>query len=153
MITATKQFSFCLAHMLEGHLGLCKNLHGHNYELHATITRPQYKQSLRTEGPAKDMVMDFKELKEIINELVCDKFDHGFVWNVASKNPVENQLGNLLMNNGYKVIRVNYRPTAEKMVQDWIHEINNELYKRGLEEQVCRLRLYETPTSYAEVTI
>lgn len=153
MITATKQFSFCFAHMLEGHLGLCKNMHGHNYELHVTITRPAYMSALRTDGPAKDMVMDFKDLKNVVNELICDKYDHGFVWNVMSKNPTENAIGKLLEGDGYKVIRVNYRPTAERMAQDWIHEINNELSKRGLPEQVCRLRLYETPTSYAEVTI
>jgi len=54
----------------------CKNLHGHNYFVEITI---------RTNKLVDDMVIDFKELKEIIDEL-DHKFLNEFIENPTAEN-------------------------------------------------------------------
>ncbi len=60
-------FSFAASHFLTKYHGKCENLHGHNYKVVVTIN-----------GPLKDdgMVMDFKIIKQIVNEKVIDVLDH-----------------------------------------------------------------------------
>lgn len=60
-------FRFAASHFLIKYKGKCENLHGHNYKLIVTI-----------EGPIKDndMVMDFKEIKKIVDEKVLESLDH-----------------------------------------------------------------------------
>jgi len=73
MITVTKEFSFDCAHMLTGHEGPCKNLHGHTYKLQVEVTSYS---GVQEEGPSKGMIVDFKDLKQIVKELIVDKLDH-----------------------------------------------------------------------------
>ena len=68
-ITITKEFTWDMAHMLAGHLGLCKNLHGHTYKMHVKVCSKEDSVCER-----QDMVMDFKDLKEIIKEKIIDSF-------------------------------------------------------------------------------
>ena len=67
----TKMFSFEMAHCLWHYEGKCSNLHGHSYKMEVTV-----------EGlPSQEngMVIDFKKLKDIVNETIIDKFDHSTV--------------------------------------------------------------------------
>lgn len=50
MLTVTKKFKFDAAHMLSGHEGLCKNLHGHQYLLEVTVG-----DRIITKGPSEGM--------------------------------------------------------------------------------------------------
>jgi len=61
------KFDFAASHFLTRYHGECENLHGHNYKLIATI-----------EDTVKDngMVIDFKEIKRIVNENVIELVDH-----------------------------------------------------------------------------
>ena len=58
---------FAAAHQLKMVAKKCENLHGHNYKLIITI-----------EGQVQEdgMVMDFKLIKEAVNEEVVDILDH-----------------------------------------------------------------------------
>lgn len=38
MFKVSKEFSFDMAHLLDGHDGKCQNLHGHTYKLQVEIT-------------------------------------------------------------------------------------------------------------------
>ena len=114
MITITKIFEFAAAHHLPNHKGLCKNIHGHTYVLEIEIAS-----EIQKDGPATGMIMDFGDLKRIVNEEIINKLDHSY-------------LNDLFEN-----------PTAEMMV-DWMSRV----LKNKLE--LYRLRLYETPTSFAE---
>ena len=58
MFKVSKEFSFDMAHLLDGHDGKCQNLHGHTYKLQVEITG-----HLITHGAKKSMVMDFSDLK------------------------------------------------------------------------------------------
>lgn len=75
-IRITKAYKFDMAHALPGHDGLCKNIHGHSYELLVTlIGEPINDQN----SPKNGMVIDFKDLKKIIKDLIVDQFDHSLV--------------------------------------------------------------------------
>jgi len=66
--------SFSAAHKLENYKGACANLHGHNYKINIKI---------KTEILVNDMVIDFKVLKQTID----DKFDHKYINEEVSFNP------------------------------------------------------------------
>ena len=63
----SKDFSFDSAHFLTKYHGKCEHLHGHTYKLRVTV-----------EGPVGEegMVMDFKELKNLVKAKVIDRYDH-----------------------------------------------------------------------------
>lgn len=73
----TKEFLFDAAHKLTDYHGKCENLHGHTYKLHVTV-----------EGKIKKngLVVDFLEIKKIVNDKVLDKLDHSYL-NDFFKNP------------------------------------------------------------------
>lgn len=141
MITVTKSFTFSAAHMLQGHEGLCRNLHGHNYLLEVEVTGP-----ILDSGSSKAMVIDFSQLKSIVNDKVVNLFDHSFIADQFMVPGLEHDLVSLLSRSGSKVVMMPGRPTAENMVNLIAEMLGNYL-------NVTRIRLYETPTSYAEVIL
>ena len=76
IIRLTKEFTFEAAHALEGYDGLCREIHGHSYRLFVTVKgTPCADES----NPKFGMVMDFGELKRIVNEQILSRLDHAFV--------------------------------------------------------------------------
>ena len=75
-VRVTKRFHFEMAHALRCHDGLCANIHGHSYVLDVTLLgTPRHEP-----GHAKDgMVIDFSELKKLVNTAVVDRYDHALV--------------------------------------------------------------------------
>ncbi|MCD6413147.1 MAG: 6-carboxytetrahydropterin synthase QueD [Elusimicrobia bacterium] len=57
---------FSAAHFLKNYRGKCENLHGHNWEVTATISGENLKNGL---------LMDFSALKRILKSLLA-RFDH-----------------------------------------------------------------------------
>ncbi len=118
----TKIFRFEAAHHLPGHHGKCARLHGHSYRLEVTLY-----------GPIKDvsgtsdngMVMDFNDLSRIVSTAVIERLDH-------------QELGTV----------TGVHTTAENIAY-WIW---HELAISGLAEVLDRIRLWETESSYAEIT-
>ena len=73
-----REFTFDAAHfILDGNGSPCEELHGHTYKLRVIV-----------EGPVKDdgMVIDFTEIKRIVNEKVMPSVDHKDL-NKLLKNP------------------------------------------------------------------
>ena len=141
VIRITKEFKFETGHALYGYDGLCKNVHGHSYKLSVTllgtpITDPDHVKY--------GMVMDFSDLKKIVNETIVTPFDHATVLNVDSPHK---ELADTMEIRGHKIMRVQYQPTSEMMVLDFAEKI-----KARLPEQLRlhHLILRETETSYAE---
>lgn len=141
VIRITKEFKFETGHALYGYDGLCKNVHGHSYKLSVTllgtpITDPDHVKY--------GMVMDFGDLKKIVNETIVTPFDHATVLNVDSPHK---ELADTMESRGHKIMRVLYQPTSEMMVLDFAEKI-----KARLPEQLKlhHLILRETETSYAE---
>ncbi|HGJ8572716.1 TPA: 6-carboxytetrahydropterin synthase QueD [Neisseria gonorrhoeae] len=133
----TKIFTFDSSHMLDGHDGKCQNLHGHTYKLEITVSDGTIK------GGAKDgMVMDFTDLKAIVKQHITDHFDHAFIYHGG--NGRESQIAALLEGCNMKTLRLPCRTTAENMAVEMYCRLKNA----GL--NVCRVKLWETPTSCAE---
>ncbi len=140
-IRITKQFSFETGHALYGYDGKCKNVHGHSYKLFVTVIgSPNEDQNNVKYG----MVIDFTDLKKIVKEEVVDVFDHATVFN---KNTPHIELAQELKDRGHHVILVDYQPTSEKMVIDFVQKIKSRLPQNI---ELFSLRLQETDSSFAE---
>ena len=141
VIRITKEFKFETGHALYGYDGLCKNVHGHSYKLSVTllgtpITDPNHVKY--------GMVMDFSDLKKIVNETIVTPFDHATVLNVDSPHK---ELADTMESRGHKIMRVQYQPTSEMMVIDFAEKIIAQLPEHL---KLHHLILRETETSYAE---
>lgn len=139
-IRITKEFKFEMAHALPGYDGLCKNIHGHSYELLVTVAgRP----ITNISSPKYGMVMDFGDLKKIVRSEVVDKFDHCLVL----RNDYSSDLIDKLKENYERIILLDYQPTSELMIADFAQRIKEKL-PQGIDLKYLLLR--ETVTSFAE---
>ena len=148
IVTATKEFTFDCAHMLEGHEGLCKNLHGHTYKVHVEVARDQ---GIESEGPAKGMVIDFKMLKTIVQQHIIEPLDHSFVYQNEG-GQVETAIAELLDKAGLKVASVQFRPTAENMAIAFFEVLASRIPEICPSTYVKSVTVWETPTSFAKIT-
>lgn len=137
MFKIAKEFSFDMAHMLDGHDGKCQNLHGHTYKLQVEVAGDLFQ-----DGTKRGMVMDYSDLKSIVKAHILDHMDHAFIYDLHSEK--ECKVAQLLMDLDSKVYGIPSRTTAEEMAK-YIFE---KLEKVGL--PVSLIRLWETPTSYCE---
>ncbi|MBT3384867.1 MAG: 6-carboxytetrahydropterin synthase QueD [Prolixibacteraceae bacterium] len=139
-IRVTKRFHFEMAHILYEYDGLCRNIHGHSYNLEVTLLG----ETLNQPGNPKDgMVIDFGDLKTIVKSEVVDRFDHALM---VSQMVPENQL-NLLKKTTDRIIVVGFQPTSENIVAH-IAKILQQHLPSGV--SLFSIRLYETVNSYAE---
>ena len=72
MFELEKSFPFEAAHDLKYHDGKCKRLHGHSYTLTVTLRS----QTLITDGPKRNMVMDFEDVNKAVHPLIKEYLDH-----------------------------------------------------------------------------
>lgn len=68
-ISICKSFAFEAAHHLPDYEGKCRNVHGHRWEGEVVI-------SCAEKDLKQGMVIDFSDLKTILNILVVEKYDH-----------------------------------------------------------------------------
>ena len=146
-ISVTKSFSWDMSHMLAGHQGQCKNLHGHTYQLEVEVINKAGK--VQEVGPARGMVVDFKDLKRLVKDEIVTPLDHAFLYWSQSSADVEHQIAQLLKENKRKVVTVDFRPTAENMAQYFWRLLEDEVQALGL--KLASVRVWETETSYAEI--
>lgn len=124
-VMVSKEFTFDAAHHLHCYEGKCKNLHGHTYKVIFGIS-----------GYVNEigLAIDFSDIKEI--------------W----KNEIEIYLDHRYLNETLPAMNT----TAENMVV-WIFEKMEEALTKGDRQNEYKgarvefVRLFETPTSYAEV--
>lgn len=122
-VTIKKRFEFHAAHNLPNHKGKCKKVHGHSYLLDVEILAPVKDD---TEAPDHGMVMDFTDLKRIVETSVIDFVDH-------------NNLNDIWTH-----------PTAEIMIKQIAQWIQNSFKREGKDDVLLyRLELWETSTSSA----
>ena len=117
-----KMFRFDAAHYLPNYEGKCKNLHGHTWTLEVEVSSDKLIQL----GSEAGMVVDFGKLKEAVNREVISELDHTLL-----NDTIEN-------------------PTCENLLE-WIWKA---LFPWSIHEGgvvLERLRLYETPDSFAEM--
>ena len=140
-IRITKQFDFETVHALYGYDGKCRNVHGHSYKLSVTVIGTPIEDNNNVKF---GMVIDFKDLKNIVKDEIVDVFDHATVFN---KNTPHVELAHELATRGHSVILVDYQPTSEMMLVDFAAKINAKIPSSV---KLHSLRLQETGSSYAE---
>ena len=138
-IRLTKEFKFEMAHALKGYDGMCRNIHGHSYELLVTVIGiPVSDKSSVKLG----MVMDFGDLKKLVRKCIVDEFDHALILSRESADdfkPDAEMFG--------RTILVDYQPTSENMLIDFATRLIPLLPPNV---KLHHLLLRETVTSYAE---
>ena len=139
-IRLTKKFHFEMAHALWNYDGPCKNIHGHSYKLNVTVIGQPINDN---NSPKFGMLIDFSDLKQIVNSQIVEVFDHAFVFKKNEK--VEAILKDEKIF-GKKLI-LDYQPTSENLVVDFAKKIKNHLPENV---KLYSIKLYETASSYAE---
>lgn len=131
MLTVSKECVFDAAHVLTKHSGQCKNLHGHTYRLVVEV------EQMDNEA---DMIIDFKDLKTVMQEVILDRFDHAFIFDERSES--ESEIAAVITKHSMKSVGLPFRSTAENMARYMFEQLAPHV-------NVLSVRLYETPASYA----
>ena len=134
MTTVTKSVKFDAAHILTNHQGLCKNLHGHTYRVDVAVTQP--------DDDPRDMVIDFKDLKSVATSVICDRFDHAFIYSTASEG--ESEIASVVEKHGMRTVALPFRSTAENLARYFFGELKPQI--PGL----TSVKVWETADSCAE---
>ena len=138
VLRITKEFRFEGAHALPGYDGKCRNIHGHSYLMYVTVKGENLN---GTGSPKEGMVVDFKQLKAIVNENIVDILDHALIMHAAS--PLSQELTQAYPN----VIMVDFQPSTENLIC-WFAQVLSDKLPQGVE--LFSIKLYETAGSYAE---
>jgi len=138
--TITKEFRFDSSHRLNNPelseeenkriFGKCNNLpsHGHTFKLFVTVKKKCYEED-DEDYLENGMIINFNELKRIVNEEVIEVFDHHFI----------NDLGCMS----------GLITTCENTISVIWNLLEDKLDKAGVE--LIKLKLYETDTSFCEL--
>ena len=140
----TTRLEFDAGHRIPNHKSQCRNLHGHRYVLEITLSGDIITQKETSED---GMVMDFSDVKRIARESVVDVWDHAFL--VFKGDSVVLDFLNTLPN--HKTVVFPIVPTAENMAAEAFKILKNQYqdtYSNHLKLE--RVRLYETPNSWAD---
>jgi 6-pyruvoyltetrahydropterin/6-carboxytetrahydropterin synthase len=139
-IRITKEFGFEMAHALKHHKGPCRNIHGHSYRLSVTVLGSIV---MDRQSSSQGMVMDFGDLKEIVNEKIINWMDHALVLNEEDA-PGELKTQAAMFG---KLVTVDYQPTCENLLLDFAMKLHEGLPKNV---KLMHMMLRETPSSYSE---
>lgn len=126
-ITAIRYHDISAGHRVFGHEGACKNLHGHNYRIHFTIS-----------GGLDHLgrVVDFSVIKSGLCAWLDANWDHRFlVW-------IDDPLAPELQAIDETVVLVTFNPTAEALASFLLNEVGPRLLS-GFTELVA-VRVEET---------
>jgi 6-pyruvoyltetrahydropterin/6-carboxytetrahydropterin synthase len=144
MLTITKRLEFDAGHRIPQHKSQCRNLHGHRYALEITLEGEPVNDP---ESSDHGMLMDFTDVKTIAKEHLVDLWDHAFLVHDGDRLIVDL----LAQIPGHKTVLLDRVPTAENLVAiafEILDPLYTERFGHGL--KLRRLRLYETPTSWAD---
>ena len=139
MLTVTKTVSFDAAHILTNHQGMCRNLHGHTYRVDVSVRRVSAAPDADTPS---DMVIDFKDLKKVIEDAVVSRFDHAFIYNETSA--AESEIAAVVAKHGMRTVALPWRSTAENLARHFFTELSARV------PGVSSVKVWETPVSCAE---
>ena len=142
----TTRLEFDAGHRIPHHNSQCRYLHGHRYVIEITLGGDIIKKEQTSEN---GMVMDFSDVKRIARESVVDVWDHAFL--VYEKDGVVLDFLNTLPD--HKTVIFKEVPTAENMAAEAFRILQDEYQDTyGNHLKLMRVRLYETPNSWADAT-
>lgn len=130
MYSVTKRIDFCYGHRLLDYDGICKHPHGHNAVAEIEVRTGQL--------DARNMVCDFNDIKKKVKGWIDAELDHRMV--LRHDDPLVKPLQQL----GEPVYLLDSNPTVERIAR-LIFDHTSQL---GF--PVVRVKVWETPTSFAE---
>ena len=122
--------SFDSAHFLARYNGKCRNIHGHRWRVVIEIAG---------ENLDDGMVVDFTDIKAALKALT-DNLDHSLV---MEKDTLKPQTYECLVDEGFRIMIMDFRPTAENFAKYFFDEIK----KKGF--NIRAAEVYETPNNCA----
>ena len=127
--------SFDAAHFLHGYDGKCSNIHGHRWRIVATVQNA----FLQRSGQQKGMIMDFSDLKKAVRT-IADHYYHSLIY---EKNTFKSDTLECLKRDGFKMLELPFRPTAENFARHFFIVLKERGYR------VSNMTVYETPENCA----
>ena len=121
---------FDSAHFLSGYQGKCANIHGHRWRVVIEIAG---------ENLDDGMVVDFTDIKAALKSLT-DNLDHSLV---MEKDTLKPQTYECLVDEGFRIMIMDFRPTAENFAKYFFDEIKNKGFN------IKAAEVYETPNNCA----
>jgi 6-pyruvoyltetrahydropterin/6-carboxytetrahydropterin synthase len=135
MFSIRVEHSFDSAHFLGDYKGKCSNIHGHRWTVQVDIK----KEDLNKDGQTCGMVEDFSCVKKDVREIL-EKYDHSLI---IEEGSIRKKTLDCLLEDGFKIVIVKFRTTAENFACHFFGEIKQKGYK------VYRVTVYETPINAA----
>ena len=137
-IRITKEFRFEGAHALQNYDGKCRHIHGHSYRLFVTLKGSPIAEA---SSPKNGMVVDYGDLKRVVNKYIVDPFDHALL--LRRDAPVKEEISAAYQN----VIILEFQPTCENLAIYFAGLLKDNLPDGTT---LHSIKLYETPTSFVE---
>ena len=72
MFILKQKFSFEASHQLLHHQGKCARVHGHSWSGEILVSAA----TVKPYGPDKNMVIDFRDLRSLLDKIIHEKLDH-----------------------------------------------------------------------------
>ena len=126
-----KEVSFDASHRLLHYQGKCHNLHGHRWKVEIWITG-------RTDNET-NILVDYNEIKEVVNQ-----YDHQIILNEI--DPMVPRIEEF-----HPVITTPGDPTSELLAVLIRDAIEDKYSRSGRNIRVETIRVWESPTCYAEI--
>ncbi len=131
-----KEFRWEMGHRLPEHFDKCKSIHGHSYKMII---------ELEGEVDESGMVMDYYEIKKIINPII-EMLDHAFMVYKEDKEIIS-----FLKKMKSKMVVVEFQSTVENICKHFLNEIKKISLPKNIKK--VSVRIYETVDDYAEESI
>lgn len=135
MYSLKTEHSFDSAHFLIGYEGKCSNIHGHRWRVVIEVCG----EYVEDKGQTRGMIVDFGTLKEQV-KAEADVFDHALI---IEKNTLKQKTVEALNEESFKIIEVDFRPTAENFAKYFYDRFKELGYN------VRQAVVYETPNNCA----
>jgi len=142
--TISKEIEFDAGHRVSTHGSKCRNPHGHRYKIRVTCRGSIIDDPSR---PDHGMLVDFGNLKTIMNDKIHDVLDHSFiVWTQDEVMKKSLEVGDPT----WLVIEFPYMPTAENIARwSWEQLVDTVRDQFGGDLELEEVAVWETPTSVA----
>jgi 6-pyruvoyltetrahydropterin/6-carboxytetrahydropterin synthase len=142
----TRHEEFDAGHRIPNHGSKCRNAHGHRYVLEVTVRGPV---SQEAGSASEGMVIDFSRLKTVMMEEVVDPWDHAFL--VYDRDG--DMLAALSHLGSHRTIILREVPSVENLVNIAYRKIYKALQDAEPRLRITKVRMYETPKSWADAVI
>ncbi|WP_248919924.1 6-pyruvoyl trahydropterin synthase family protein [Pseudomonas entomophila] len=163
MFKIDRKIEIDAGHRIRSHGSKCRNLHGHRYSVHMTLSADE----LATHGSETGMVLDFSFAKDAMVQCIDELCDHALIVDAEDEyllqvldihGPARDVRTSgvalpLTNGEGMKIYLVPFSPTAEALAKHWYELLSDKVATLGhgaAQVRVDTIRVYETPNCWAE---